>query len=156
MDTSVQLSPKIKEICDSTDHPLLCQSTISPSLKGNDADVSSVLKVAIDVTTKLADAGFSFAKRVADKEDNPPELASVLKDCRDSYDSVVYNFENAKSAFPERDMGTMNSMLSAVITNVGDCEDFFAQAGMDSPFSGLADKLTNMTSNCLAIISLMS
>ncbi|KAL6548199.1 hypothetical protein OROGR_008620 [Orobanche gracilis] len=92
---------------------------------------------------------------MADAPGVPPELASVLRDCKDSYDDAVYNFESTIDAFPRRDIGTMNSMLSAVITDVGDCEDGFSGFGEESPFSSVADRLTNMTSNCLAIVSLL-
>ncbi|KAK6138794.1 hypothetical protein DH2020_027458 [Rehmannia glutinosa] len=148
------VNPKVKEICDSTDHPSLCLDTVVPLLNGA-TDVPSVLEAAISVSSKLAQVGLSLAKKFAETPGAPPELVSALQDCQDSYDSVVYNFQNTFDAFPKRDIGTMNSMLSAVITNVGDCEDVFSKSGEDSPFSNIADRLTNMTSNCLAIISLL-
>ncbi|PIN07783.1 Pectinesterase [Handroanthus impetiginosus] len=151
---SNDINPKLKQICESTDHPSLCLATVAPFLKGK-VDVPSVLEVAIKASDKLAKYAFSLAKSFTEKPGTPPELASVLEECKDSYDTVVYNFQNTIDAFQRRDIGTMNSMLSAVITDVGDCEDAFSGLGAESPLWGIADKLTNMTSNCLAVVSLL-
>ncbi|KAI3469291.1 hypothetical protein Pfo_025954 [Paulownia fortunei] len=151
---SVDVNPKLKEICDSTDYPSLCLATVVPFLNGK-TDVPSVLEVIIRAGAKLAKYGLSLAKNFAEKTGAPPELLSILEDCKDSYDSAVYNFQNTINAFLEHDIGTMNSMLSAVITDVGDCEDAFSGLGEQSPLSSVADRLTNMTSNCLAIVSLL-
>ncbi|EYU29652.1 hypothetical protein MIMGU_mgv1a027137mg [Erythranthe guttata] len=157
LDTSAptdDVDPKVKKICDSTDHSSLCLTTIAPLLKGKD-DVPSVLEVSIGVGSKLSDYALSLAKTMSEKPGMPPQVLSVIKDCKDSYDTAAYNYQNAVDALHEKDIGTMNSMLSAVITNVGDCEDGFSSIGETSVFSGLAENLTNVTSNCLAIISLL-
>jgi len=85
----------------------------------------------------------------------PPQVASIVRDCKDSYDEAMSNFEKAMNALPEGDFGTVNIMLSAVITDIGDCEDGLSGTGSTFPISDYAEKLTNMTSNCLAIASLM-
>lgn len=151
---SSQVNPKVKEICDSTDHPALCLATVVPFLKGKD-DIPSVLEVVIDAGAKLSNYGLTLTKSLAEKPDTPPEVVSVLNDCKESYDTAVTNFQNTIDAFRERDIGTMNSMLSAVITDVEDCEDGFSGLGEKSMLSDLAGKLTNITSNCLAIVSLL-
>jgi len=85
----------------------------------------------------------------------PPQVASIVRDCKDSYDEAMSNFEKAMNALPERDFGTVNIMLSAVITDMGDCEDGLSSTRSIFPISDYAEKLTNMTSNCLAIASLI-
>ncbi|CAA0829393.1 Plant invertase/pectin methylesterase inhibitor superfamily protein [Striga hermonthica] len=150
--TASEVSPKVKDICDSTDHPELCLATVVPCLHGGDYDVPTVVEVSIRAGLALARIGLSLSKNAPG---SPHEMGSVLRDCRDSYDDAVYNFESAIDAFPRRDTGTMKSMLSAVITNVGDCNDGLAPFRDESPFTSVAEKLTNMTSNCLAIVSLL-
>ncbi|CAA0834259.1 Unknown protein [Striga hermonthica] len=145
---------EVKEICNSTDHPELCLDTLVPRLDGN-YDIPIVLEVSMRVGADLARTGLSVAKKVVDGSVGPPELASVLRDCRDMYDEAVYNFESAIDAFPRRDKGTMSTMLSAVITDIGDCEDGLARFGDESPFTDVAEKVKNTASNCLAIVSLL-
>ncbi|CAK9145652.1 unnamed protein product [Ilex paraguariensis] len=149
---STNIDPTIEKICASTDYPDLCLSTVTPLLKGKN-DIVSVLEVAIKASTNSTNLGLIMAKKLANMPGNTPEMVSILNDCTNSYDTALYNFRNAMDAFPGRDIGTMNTMLSAVITNVGDCED--GLSGMDSPLSNCADKVIKMTSNCLAIISLI-
>ncbi|KAI3459218.1 hypothetical protein Pfo_015881 [Paulownia fortunei] len=152
---SVSVDPEVKKICDDTDHPALCLATLLPLVKGK-VDVESVLEVAVQASNEFAKQGLSLAKKLAEKPGTPPQLLSTLKDCKDSYDTAVDNFDKTIDAFTVRDIGTMRSMLSAVITFIGDCEDEFAELQTDSPLSGYAEKLTDMTSNCLAIVSQMN
>ncbi|KAG8370516.1 hypothetical protein BUALT_Bualt14G0125000 [Buddleja alternifolia] len=149
---SADVDQKVKEICGFTDYPSLCLATVIPHLEGKN-DVPSVLEVSINVAAKVAEHGLSLAKELFEKPGKTPELAPILDDCKESYIAAVDSFENTKKAFPKRDIGTMNSMLSAVITDVGDCEDGFSGVGTVSPLAKIADKLTNMTSNCLAIVA---
>lgn len=142
----------MKKICDSTDHPDLCLATIVPQLNGK-TDVSSALDVAIRAGAKISRYGLFLVQKLAADPATPPEVAAVLKNCKESCSIAVDNYENAIDALPEHDIGTMNSMLSAVITNVGDCADVLAKKGPDSPFSSVATRLRNVTSNCLAIVS---
>lgn len=83
----------------------------------------------------------------------PSPLASIYGDCKDSYNDAVENFESAKDALVTGDVGTMNSMLSAAITDFGDCDD--GLLGQSSPLLDVDLALIHMTSNCLAIVSLI-
>ncbi|KAK6122589.1 hypothetical protein DH2020_020100 [Rehmannia glutinosa] len=152
---SVKSDPQVSKICDNTDHPPLCMATILPLLKGK-ANVESVLRVAVQAGGDYAKEALSVAKKLAEKPGTSPELLSTLKDCKDSYDTAVENFAKTTDAFATRDIGTMRSVLSAVITFVGDCEDEFAEMQSQSPLAGYAEKLTDMASNCLAIVSQMN
>lgn len=150
---SVGTEPELKKICDSTDHPILCLSTIGPLVKGK-VTVDSALDIAVRASNEFAKQGLAVVKQLAKKAGTPADVLSTLKDCKDSYETAVDNFEKTLEAFAAHDIGTMRSMLSAVITFVGDCEDEFAQMQSSSPLSTYAQKLTEMTSNCLAITSL--
>lgn len=151
---SANIDPKIKEICDSTDYPSLCLSSIVPFLNGR-TDVMSVLEMSIKASNEYAKFALSMAKKVASIPGIPHQIVSILNDCMNSYEDVLYNFQNALTALPARDIGAMNSMLSAVITDAGDCEDGLNGANFPSPLSNFGEKLINMTSNCLAIVSLI-
>ncbi|KZV47719.1 hypothetical protein F511_19432 [Dorcoceras hygrometricum] len=154
--SSIKVDPEVEKICESTDHPALCIATVAPLLNGKNVDVKSVLEVAMKAGSSFTEFVLSFATKLAEKPGTPPEMKSILSDCKDSFDTALSNFEESITALSQDDIGTMNSMLSAVMTFVGDCEDSFDGMGMDSPFMAYSDKLTNMTSNCLAIISLMN
>ena len=74
-------------------------------------------------------------------------------DCKDSYIDALDNLKEAMNALPQRDFGTMNSLLSAAIMDFSDCEEEFFER--NSPLLEFNAKLTKMTSNGLAIVSLI-
>ncbi|KAG8372878.1 hypothetical protein BUALT_Bualt12G0112900 [Buddleja alternifolia] len=151
---SSDINPQVKKICDSTDFPDLCLKTVIPLLREK-SNLESVLEITIKVGDELAKRALSLAKKLAHKPGTPPRLSSILKDCKDSYDMAVENYTKTINALSMKDIGTMETMLSAVITDLGDCQDGFEEEEGDSPFANFADKLTNITSNCLALVSLM-
>lgn len=142
-------NPEITKVCEATDYPDVCLATLGRF--NGPSDIPSVLSIAIQAGLDFAKASFDNADRLSTQPGMPQDQAMSLNDCKDSYDDIVYNFQNAHDALPAKDVGTMNTMLSAAITNVGDCMDGFD--GMYSPVATFSDKLKKMASNCLAIIS---
>ncbi|KAF7145896.1 hypothetical protein RHSIM_Rhsim04G0235100 [Rhododendron simsii] len=139
----------LESICKSTDYPDLCISTISPFLDGP-TDPETVVGIAIKGATEHTKIAVSLAAKLALA---PSPLASVYGDCKDSYDDALENFESAMNALAVGDVGTMNSMLSAAITDFSDCDD--GLLGKSSPLLDVDSALSQMTSNCLAITSLI-
>ncbi|KAK4737586.1 hypothetical protein R3W88_001283 [Solanum pinnatisectum] len=139
----------IKKICDNTDYPDLCTTTIAPFMRGGIINVQNVLQVAMKQSDAFAKLGFATFKRASESPVTPPRTKKLLKTCLDSWDTVLYNYEEALEALRIHDSGRMNSMLSAAITDISDCEDAFE--GVITPMSGYSDRMTKMTSNCLAI-----
>ncbi|XP_059626928.1 vegetative cell wall protein gp1 [Cornus florida] len=141
----------IMNICHSTDYPLLCLSSIKPYVNGRN-DPLSVLEMAIKASVEHTKLALSALERLATTS-RCPAPRSALDCCKDSYDDALENIYTALDAVPARDIGTVNTMLSAAITDLGDCEDEYS--GMSSLLPIAAQKLDNMVSNCLAIVSLI-
>lgn len=141
----------IKKICDNTDYPDLCTATVAPFMRGTIINVQNVLQVAMKQSDAFAKLGFATFKRASESPAIPPKTKKMLKTCLDSWDTVLYNYEEAIEALRIHDSGRMSTMLSAAITDISDCEDAFE--GVITPMSGYSERMTKMTSNCLAIIS---
>ncbi|KAJ4869655.1 Plant invertase/pectin methylesterase inhibitor superfamily protein [Raphanus sativus] len=138
------LSPEIKTICSKTDNSELCESSVAPLLTAAvKPDASSVLVLAIQASINATKA----AKPAVDKAAAP--------DCQELYDDAVANLEDAINAVNERDIATVNTNLSAAMTDYGTCNDGFEESGEPNPLADIADKLHKMVSNCLAISSLI-
>lgn len=148
---SSNVDPIIKKICDNTDYPDLCTATVSPFMRGSIINVQNVLQVALKQSSAFAKLGFATFKRASESRFTPPKTKKMLKACLDSWDSALYNYEKAIEALRIHDSGRMSTMLSAAITDISDCEDAFE--GLISPMSGYSQRMTKMTSNCLAIVS---
>lgn len=79
--------------------------------------------------------------------------ASSLEDCRESYDDALSNLQNAVDALVGHDIGTVSVMLSAALQDYSACDDDFE--GGTNPMADMDNMLMQMTSNCLAIASLV-
>ncbi|XP_009630210.1 uncharacterized protein [Nicotiana tomentosiformis] len=141
----------IKKICDNTDYPDLCTATVAPFMRGSAVNVQKVLEEAMKASDQFAKLGFAAAKRASESLATPPNTKKMLKTCLDSWDTVLYNYEQAIEALRIHDIGRMSTMLSAAITDISDCEDAFE--GVISPLIEYGEKMIKMTSMCLAIVS---
>ncbi|CAH8259616.1 unnamed protein product [Arabidopsis lyrata] len=138
------LSPEIKTICGKTDNPLLCESSVSPLLTPQlKPDTSSVLILAIKASINATKAAMATVEKAG------------ASDCQELYDDAVVNLEDAVNAVKSRDIATVNTNLSAAMTDYSTCNDGFEEAGEPNPLADVADKLTKMVSNCLAISTLI-
>ncbi|EEF43080.1 pectinesterase inhibitor 1 [Ricinus communis] len=144
-------NPQLKKICDKTDYPSLCLSSITPFFTGK-TEIISVLRMAIDAAIKQTEVAISAAQKIVNSSNNPPETASILQDCIETYTDAIDNFHSAEEAIPEKDIGTINTMLSAAVADYETCND---ESGGSSPMTSYGEKLVNMTSNCLVIASLI-
>jgi pectinesterase inhibitor-like protein len=140
-------NPAIKKICDATDYPALCLSSIAPFPVGK-TDPLSVLELAVRASIQHTTKGLAKATYLAAGANS----SESILDCKDIYDEALDNFQNAMDAIHPRDIGTVNTMLSAALTDFDTCEDGFDG---ESPFSSYDDKGTKLASICLAIASLV-
>lgn len=143
-------NPRIKKICDSTDYPAICLTFIAPFFNGK-CDPISVLEMALKASSQQIKMAIAASTKLAHKM--PSAGASHLKHCKDNYHDALDNLQNAIDAIPTRDIGTINSMLSAAVTDFSECDDAFA--GHISHIADYDGHLTKMVSNCLAIASLV-
>ncbi|KAG7624298.1 putative pectinesterase [Arabidopsis thaliana] len=138
------LSPEIKTICGKTDNPPLCESSVSPLLTPQlKPDTSSVLILAIQASITATKAAMATVEKVD------------ASDCQELYDDAVVNLEEAVNAVKSSDIATVNTNLSAAMTDYSTCNDGFEESGEPNPLADVADKLTKMVSNCLAISTLI-
>ncbi|GFZ11492.1 hypothetical protein Acr_22g0008900 [Actinidia rufa] len=142
----------IEKICKSTDYPDVCLAAVAPDFNGK-TDPESVLGMAIKASIDRTNLAVAKATAIATSAAITPQMASIMGDCKDSYNDALDNYNSAMDALGKRDVGTVNSMLSAAITDFSDCDD--GLNGLESPVLEFDRTLTKMTSNWLAIASLM-
>ena len=124
----------------------MCLSSLSLFILAGRHDPSSLLATAIKAASHHAVAAMTEISRMAAAKSTDEETAAALTRCKDSYGDAIDNLRNASEAISRRDDGTANSMLSAVVTDSGDCEDSFQGK---SPVFEYNEKVRKMASNCL-------
>ncbi|KAH7573481.1 hypothetical protein ACOSP7_007176 [Xanthoceras sorbifolium] len=144
---------EIKHICELTDFPTLCWPYISAFYSGK-SDATSVLEMAINATAQQIKLAHSAITNFASNPNLPSnKVAMLLDDCKEMYDDALDNLKSAMDAIPQRDISTVNIMLSAALTDFTTCDDEFTEE--DSPVGDIDNKLNKLLSNCLAIASLI-
>ncbi|XP_021730493.1 pectinesterase inhibitor 6-like [Chenopodium quinoa] len=151
-------NPDVKKTCDATDNPDLCISSLKPFLMHNNNDGSkktdtfSLLGMQVKATQQATQLALALSTKKLGQTDNDMD---VLRDCREMYDNALDNLDKVIKALESKDIGTINSMLSATISDFGTCDDGVKESGGTSPLVGYGNKLTELVSNCLATVSLI-
>ncbi|KAF5738765.1 hypothetical protein HS088_TW13G01666 [Tripterygium wilfordii] len=153
---SANVNPLIKKLCASTDYSSLCVSSITQLLSGAKeatADAVAVLELVIKAASEHTKLAIAKAEKLLAAPTTPAKVVAMIKDCKDNYDDALDNYQSALDAIPARDIGTINSMLSAALTDYTTCDDGFE--GLKSPVAEIDSLLSKMASNTLAIASLV-
>ncbi|KAL3752936.1 hypothetical protein ACJRO7_000347 [Eucalyptus globulus] len=145
----------LKKVCDTTDYPALCISTLAPFLVGSALleEPIVLLHAAIKAATAETKLAMMVLGRLIETSRADARTLMILKDCHDNYSDALDNYQAATDAIPNWDIGTINTMLSAAVTDYETCEDEFS--GRRSPMASRDNKLSRMADNCLAIASLI-
>ncbi|KAM1923305.1 hypothetical protein ACFX15_021240 [Malus domestica] len=150
--SSTPPNPAIQELCKNTDYPDLCISSLTP-FQLPKVDPISALELVIKACTAHAQMSLAAASKLVTTPNTARGTVAALSDCKEMYSDALDGLQSAIDAIQSRDMGTINSMLSGVVTDAVTCGDGFE--GQQSPLGDYDDKLHKMASNGLAIASLI-
>ncbi|CAA7399866.1 unnamed protein product [Spirodela intermedia] len=149
----------VKEVCNHTDNPDLCFSSVQPYIfpvQGKPANAAAILDMEIKACSTKTQEARNVAAKIAADPATGKMMASIIQTCTDSYDDAIDNLDSAGKALAARDLATLNSMLSAAMTDYSTCEEGFQETpGINSPMAEYDDLLTKLSSNCLAIAELV-
>nr|GEZ71996.1 lisH domain-containing protein C1711.05-like [Tanacetum cinerariifolium] len=106
----------------------------TPFLDGN----SNVLEMTMRSIEWLIKLGSNQAQRLLNTLGNPKDEAKILKVCKDSYENAYSNLQEALEALSSKNIKRMNSLLNAVLSDVGDCRDEYS--GKRSPLAIYEDQ----------------
>ncbi|XP_042518621.1 putative pectinesterase/pectinesterase inhibitor 26 [Macadamia integrifolia] len=153
--TNIKIDPVVNKICHATDYPHLCISSVTHYLHGK-ANLATIFEAEIRACRHKTRAVSALAiKKSQDPKVDPPTVSS-LKDCKDSFSDVLENLQEAENAMKVHDIGTVNTMLSAAVSDVGDCDDWISNNQEVKQLMSRPDAiLIDLISNCLAIASLV-
>ncbi|CAL9096294.1 unnamed protein product [Musa textilis] len=154
--TQLPFHDAISPFCSKTDYPDVCRSTIlafQPPV--GPIDAASMLKLQMMACRKRAQIAQSQVSALVSHPGASDKLASSLQVCSDMYDDVLDSLDTAADAMASHDKGTLDSMLSGLISDFSTCEDAFAEDSITSPMAAVDGLLTKLASNCLAFSSLL-
>ncbi|KAL6193657.1 hypothetical protein ACLB2K_034741 [Fragaria x ananassa] len=138
------VDPVVKQLCNNTNHSDLCISSLIPFLSAQgktSLDAVTVLKMLIKACSIQAELALAVASKLSTEPKNAHQTAMAIMDCKDMYSDVLDGLQTATDAIAKKDMSTVKSMLTGVISDAVTCEDGFA--GQKSPLGDFDDKLHN-------------
>lgn len=156
--STLTVDPRLKRICNHTDYPSLCLSSLSPSLAscGKTLSFSTALSFAIKAATQHARLAIAALARLVKAPGADEDAGEGLGVCKDSYSDALDNLQAAVDALSSKDVPTANSMLSAVVTDSQNCGDALEGTEAGAAMTKYNDKLRMLASNCLAIASFVN
>ncbi|CAL9109035.1 unnamed protein product [Musa acuminata var. zebrina] len=147
---------EVAGICSHTDYPFLCiyaSTTYGQSYLAIDA--ASLLAMHIKMTVDHTQTAKAIASTFAVNPTTTPQVKQALEVCLKQYDDAFDDLATGSTAVAGHDAGTANSMLSAVISYYGTCDDAFAEIYKANPLAKQDDFLMKMVSNALALAQLI-
>lgn len=147
---------EVAGICSHTDYPFLCiyaSTTYGQSYLAIDA--ASLLAMHIKMTVDHTQTAKAIASTFAVNPTTTPQVKQALEVCVKQYDDAFDDLATGSTAVAGHDAGTANSMLSAVISYYGTCDDAFAEIYKANPLAKQDDFLMKMVSNALALAQLI-
>ena len=149
------VTTSLVDICDVTSNPQLCKTSISSHIEGTKVDPASALKTEIDESIKeVAKAIATLNSLRKDSAASETEIA-CYDTCLENFEMAIDDLKAGVESINARDAGRMESVLTAVMTDLTTCDDTFAEMGVDSPLDSLSTKMSKYASNCLAISKLL-
>ncbi|KAF3436551.1 hypothetical protein FNV43_RR23643 [Rhamnella rubrinervis] len=147
----------VKKICGVTENPALCSESIVPHMDGQ-VDPVSALKTEIQAALNLTVKATEQIKSLAQQESQSHMLKECLQVCIENYEVAQEDLKQAMVALDSHDMGLLRSVLSSVITDIGTCDDTFAEApAIELPLKDeLVKTLHELADNCMDISSLLN
>ncbi|KAE8637369.1 hypothetical protein CSA_022903 [Cucumis sativus] len=82
-----------------------------------------------------------------------PQLKQRYSSCAESYDEAIGDIENAQKDLALGDFNGVNIVTSGAMTNIGDCQDKFAQPPKDTSLLLKNGKTLNDICSIILVIS---
>ncbi|XP_050379321.1 putative pectinesterase/pectinesterase inhibitor 45 [Argentina anserina] len=157
-DKPATASKIVEQMCGSTDYQDKCKEVFSVK-KEPVSKPKEVIKAIISGASDEAKSAFTKAGELSfEKEEEKQafeDCKTLFDDAKEELEESVYQVGNTTSSGKMR-IGLMNSWLSAVISYGQTCIDGFPDGDAKSKLTKTLEATKELTSNSLAVISLLS
>ena len=137
-------------LCRRTDYPALCLSA-AKSFRG--ASPAALTKATILAAIQKTHEGRALVTKLF--RGRRPN--GNVETCRQTYESALSDLQTSLNALNRNSIADLQINLSAVISDVGTCDDGYAEtaARRRSPFAGVGNDIRKLASNGLALSQMM-
>ena len=110
----------IDDFCVKSNNPTLCTNTLRSDPRSKGADARGLATIAIKKAEEATRASINVVKSLLNSGNK-----EIISTCIENFSSAVTNLKECESLLNRRDIGTLRSIGSAALTDVGTCSDEF-------------------------------
>lgn len=142
-------------LCSHTDYPALCMAA-AKSVRGGVPSAAALVQATIQAAMQKTREAKARAARLGAAHSRDRYAKGNVETCRRSYDSALADLQTSLRALRSRFLADLRINLSAVITDVGTCDDGFMESAPGrSPLAGFNGLIHKFASNGLALSEAM-
>ncbi|KAB1202710.1 hypothetical protein CJ030_MR7G024230 [Morella rubra] len=135
-------SDNTKDLCHRADFQPLCRSVVK-GLNEPHAALESAINQLISHSHR--------AKGLAGRHGKSQNVDV----CKENFDDAIFNLKTSLKNLKTRDLDSLNTNLSAALSDYVTCDDAFTESSQNNPIGDTDTLLRHMASNCLYLSSLL-
>ena len=139
----------VSTICPKTSNPQFCSSVLKSAGTTN---LKGLAVYTLNLAHTNAEKSLTLANSLTKTATNP-QLKQRYSSCAESYDEAIGDIENARKDLALGDFNGVNIVTSGAMTNIGDCQDKFAQPPKDTSLLLKNGKTLNDICSIILVIS---
>ncbi|PON36863.1 Pectinesterase inhibitor domain containing protein [Trema orientale] len=151
----------VSSTCKKTLYFQLCVSSLRSDPQSQTSDLRGLATIALNLSTANGVDTLSYISALKSEAsyNNGSQLQSILgclSDCIDVYSDAIQNLQDSVPALNDKSYDTLQSLVSAAMTDSETCEDGFKEIkGSSSPLTEQNEYFSRLCSNFLAITTLL-
>lgn len=148
----------VSATCKKTLYFQLCLSSLRSDPKSQTSDLRGLASIALNLTIANGVSTLSYISNLKSEAsyNGSQSVSSYLSDCRDVYSDAIQNLQDSVQALNDKSYDTLQSLVSAAMTDSETCEDGFKEMkGLSSPLTEQNQYFSRLCSNFLAINTLL-
>lgn len=110
----------IGDFCAKSNNPTLCTNTLRSDPRSKGADARGLATIAIGKAQEATRASINVAKSLLNSGNK-----GIISTCIENFSNAVANLKECETQLNKRDIGTLRSIGSAALTDIGTCSDEF-------------------------------
>lgn len=149
----------VSETCKHTLYSQVCESSLRSDPRSQASDLGGLAAIALNLSIAHGVHTLSYIhnlKSEAAANETDLFISGCLSDCLEEYSDAVENLRDATQALNDKSYDTLNSLVTAAMTDSDTCEDGFRErTGYESPLTERNQYFSKLCSNLLAITTLL-
>ncbi|KAF3439749.1 hypothetical protein FNV43_RR18027 [Rhamnella rubrinervis] len=149
----------VSETCKQTLYSQVCESSLRSDPQSEISDLRGLAAIALNLSIAHAVHTLSYINNLkSEAAGNETDflISGCLSDCVEEYSDAIQNLQDSKQSLNDKSYDTMNSLVTAAMTDSDTCEDGFKElTGYESPLTERNQYFSKLCGNLLLFSTLL-